>query len=105
MSSEKRNEVSFSSYPEGARVIVNGKDMCAATPCVVKVNNQHGSDINVVIEKEGYKSVARTVSSVINPWILGNFVFGGAIGTTSDAVSGAMFKYKENHIHVELKKN
>jgi hypothetical protein len=36
-----------------------------------------------------------TVKSDMNPWLLGNIIFGGLIGSTTDSVGGAAWKYEE----------
>ena len=37
-----------------------------------------------------------TVKSEINPWFLGNIIFGGLIGSTTDSVGGAAWKYDDS---------
>lgn len=36
-----------------------------------------------------------TVKSDTNPWLLGNIIFGGVIGSTTDSVGGAAWRYQE----------
>lgn len=36
-----------------------------------------------------------TVKSDTNPWLIGNIIFGGFIGSTTDSVGGAAWKYQE----------
>lgn len=37
----------------------------------------------------------KTVEADINPWFFGNIIFGGLIGSTTDSVGGAAWKYEE----------
>jgi TolB-like protein len=53
-------EVSFSSRPSGARVRIDGRQICAATPCVTMVE---GGLRQVVVELEGYDPVAQSLSA------------------------------------------
>ncbi|MDP2893394.1 MAG: hypothetical protein Q8N78_03395 [Sulfurimonas sp.] len=36
-----------------------------------------------------------TVKSDMNPWFLGNILIGGVIGSTTDSIGGAAWKYQE----------
>lgn len=95
-------EVAFTSYPEGAKVKVDGREVCKATPCKVSIERKQSAAV-VIVEKDGYQAVTREISSTINPWVIGNIILGGPIGTTTDAISGSTFKYEADALHVELR--
>src|SRR5258706_11880755 len=50
-------------------------------------------DINIVCNKDGYKTASTMVPSGVEPWTFGNILIGGLIGIGVDAYSGAMGKY------------
>jgi hypothetical protein len=62
------------------------------TPATLSVERR-SKDINLT-SKDGEFDEA-TVKSDINPWFIGNIVFGGLIGSTTDSVGGAAWKYEE----------
>lgn len=50
---------------------------------------------DILIKSDDDKFHATTVKSNINPWFWGNIVLGGLIGSTTDSISGAAWKYQE----------
>ncbi len=101
--SGKQQKISITSYPDGAAVSINGREVCGATPCVVPLDRSKDS-VTVKVTKPGYEPAVREIGTDMNGWLLGNIIFGGLPGTTTDAVSGSMYKYDVNTLHVELHK-
>ncbi len=71
-----------------------------STPTVITLPSSSGffsgADYSLVFEKEGFEPVTVTLSSELNPWYIGNILFGGLIGfLVVDPATGAMFKLPE----------
>lgn len=92
-------EVSFVSNPEGATIAVDGRVLGKA-PITMRLDRKSGQTL--VFEKEGFKSVTMPMATTLNPWFAGNVLIGGALGTTTDASSGAIFKYSPSQYMVTL---
>lgn len=92
--------VTFNSEPTGATVIVNGRTM-GATPLTVSLERK-GGDQSITFEKDGYKPITIPLTTGVNPWFFGNIIFGGLVGSTTDALSGAIHEYSPNFYHVTL---
>ena len=56
----------------------------------------------LVFEKEGYKPLTMQLETHLNSWFWGNIVIGGFIGSTTDALSGAVYEYSPNQYMVTL---
>ena len=54
------------------------------------------------IEAPGYQPAEVPIRSTVNPWILGNVVFGGIPGLIVDNATGAAWKPKRSQIYQEL---
>jgi hypothetical protein len=50
---------------------------------------------DIILESKDNEFDKTTVKSEMNPWLLGNIIFGGFIGSTTDSVGGAAWKYDE----------
>ncbi|MDD5371794.1 MAG: hypothetical protein PHO62_00025 [Sulfurimonas sp.] len=50
---------------------------------------------DIVLTSSNGEFDSTTVKSDMNPWLLGNIIFGGVIGSTTDSVGGAAWKYQE----------
>jgi hypothetical protein len=92
--------ISVNSSPQGAKVSVNGIPV-ATTPAKIKLSRSERS-VNILIEKEGYKSQGVIVSRKLSGWFFGNLLIGGWIGMIIDAVDGAMFRLEPSEINVVL---
>lgn len=88
----KYQTISFSTNPEGATVTLNGQQV-GKTPVTLPVQRMSGPGI-LRFTKEGYKDSEVIMHSSLNTWFLGNFIFGGLLGSTTDAVTGAMHEYQ-----------
>jgi hypothetical protein len=82
-------------------VKVGGAVVCASTPCKVKVDKSSESKM-LTVSKSGYEDSSIMMSSAMDPWLLGNIIFGGVFGTTTDAATGSMYKYDKNSVNIEL---
>ncbi len=55
------------------------------------------NDISVTVKETKCIVPTTTVSKPkLNPWFFGNIITGGVVGSTTDAISGAMWEYDEN---------
>ncbi len=97
----RRETVSFSSDPAGAQVIINGRAM-GVTPTSIVLERSDYDNANVVFKKEGYQDQQVTLSTHLNAWFWGDILCGGLIGSTTDAVSGAMWEFSPNSYFVTL---
>lgn len=50
---------------------------------------------SIIVKSQDNEFAPKTVPSGINPWFLGNLIFGGLVGSTTDSISGAAWKYDE----------
>lgn len=92
-------DVSFQSTPEGATVFVDDQ-VVGKTPLMVKLHRKKNPPLR--FEMEGYKTIDTQVKSVMEPWLMGNIIFGGVIGSTIDSCSGAVHQYSPNEYHVMM---
>lgn len=97
----KRETVSFSSEPPGAQIIINGKAM-GMTPASIVLERGDYDKANVVFKKEGYQDQQATIQTSLNGWFWGNIILGGLIGSTTDSLSGAMWKFAPNSYFASL---
>lgn len=86
----KTQTVSFQSTPSGATVALSGLPI-GATPISTLI--QRRNDQTLTVSKEGYKTFSTQMTTKIEPWFWGNILFGGIIGSVTDAVTGAMYEY------------
>lgn len=92
--------VSFASNPDGATVYLNSNAI-GKTPMNITTKRKGGSQ-PVRFSKEGYKDVEVQLISTVNPWFFGNIITGGLLGSTTDGLSGAAFKYEPGSYMVTL---
>ena len=97
----KRQAMTFNSVPEGAHVVVNGITS-GTTPANIVIDRSFFSDTVVVLKKNGYSDVEIKLAKSTNWWFLGNILFPGLYGTTTDAISGAIVQYQPDQYHVTL---
>jgi len=97
----KRQIVSINSNVAGAQVTVNGMPV-GQTPFAGQV--ERSSKAIVQLSKEGYVTKTMTMDTTFEPIFWGNIISGGFIGSTTDGVSGAMYKYAPATIQVDLEK-
>jgi hypothetical protein len=57
---------------------------------------------SIVFSKTGYKPVTMKLDTKLDGWFWGNLVFGGPIGSTTDAMSGSVHEYATSQYFVTL---
>jgi len=80
-------QVRLNSNPRGATVYVDGNKIGNA-PIVAELTR--GDDHLVKMEMEGFPTQTKFIKHGPNFWIVGNVLFGGAIGMVVDLASGSM---------------
>lgn len=99
--SGKTQDVTINSSPTGATVYLNGKKL-GETPLSIKVDRPSKETGALKFEKKGYKTLEIPYTKKMNTWLLGNILFGGTFGTTTDYASGAMYEYQPDFLQVTL---
>jgi hypothetical protein len=92
-------EVSFVSNPEGATVTVGGRVLGKA-PLTTRIDRKTGQTLS--FEKEGYKALTMNLETTVNPWLFGNVICCGLLGSTTDLASGGFYKYAPSQYMVTL---
>ncbi|MDW7645473.1 MAG: PEGA domain-containing protein [Desulfuromonadales bacterium] len=92
-------QMTFQSEPEGATVKVDGRPL-GKTPITITIDKK--ADQTLSFELVGYKTVSMPLSTTVEPWFFGNILTGGLIGSTTDALSGAIYKYGPDQYYVTL---
>lgn len=84
---------------DGASIFLDGKKI-GVTPFRGKVKKNKNS---LEIRAEGYKTYYIALSTKIEPMFLGNIIFGGVFGSTTDFASGAAYQYAPASYQVDLR--
>ena len=108
--SGRHAEVTIDSNPPNAHVTVRDKrgQQVAALNTPAKVTLKRNERIilparyTATIEAPGYETAQVPIRSTVNPWILGNVVFGGVVGLVVDNATGAAWKPRDSEIYQEL---
>ncbi|KFF14866.1 hypothetical protein IW15_05380 [Chryseobacterium soli] len=95
-----KDSISFTSTPDGAKVIHKGIEKCT-TPCTADIPRSLSKQM-VTFEKEGFVSKEVKLQKNFNAVTLLNILFGGAIGVGIDAATGSLTKYSPKAYTVEL---
>lgn len=102
--------VTFTSTPDGAMLEIIKKDgeviHRAQAPTTVQLKRGAGfftaQTLTVRASYAGYPDKEMPVEVSLNPWYLGNIIFGGLPGMLIvDPLTGAMFQFPET-VHVDL---
>ena len=94
------DKISFTSTPEGAKVLYKGVEKCI-TPCETKIPRSLSKQ-TITFEKEGYVSQEVKLTKTFNAVTLVNILLGGAIGVGIDAATGSLTKYSPKAVTAEL---
>lgn len=97
----KTQQVSITSVPEGAEVLVNGATI-GKTPMTYAL--QRGEGTVLTVKKEGYATIDRTLNTELNSMFWGNIIFGGVFGSTTDSSTGASIEYSPGQFVFNLDK-
>src|SRR5262245_39420990 len=98
--SGRHAEVAFNTFPATAHVTLrddNGRQVAELnTPGVVALKRSRPyflpARYTAIIEAPGYAPAEVPIRSTVNPWILGNVVFGGIPGLVVDSATGAAWR-------------
>jgi hypothetical protein len=98
MSGRNQNLV-FHSNPSGATVKIDDKEVgrTPLTHAMAKDGEHHAT-----FEKEGYKSSTFKLEKRLNGWFWGNIIFGGLLGSSTDAGTGSMREYAQGQYMATL---
>lgn len=92
-------EISFTSEPAGASVVMGGR-ILGQTPFTLLLKKK--SNQTITFEKDGYKTQSLALTTRLDSWFWGNILFGGAVGSTTDGVSGSVTEYSPTQFFVTL---
>ncbi|MFT7637545.1 MAG: hypothetical protein ACI9Y8_001322 [Candidatus Omnitrophota bacterium] len=92
-------DVPISSYPRGARVIVDGGESYI-TPTILKLKRKQ--DHSLLFKKSGYDDLVFKITRSLSGAVAGNILVGGLIGLGVDAISGAGYKLVPKEVMVTL---
>jgi hypothetical protein len=95
----KTQTVSINSNVKDADITINGM-VAGRTPFTGLI--KRGNHTTVTLAKEGYQSKTVTLDSSLEPWFWGNIILGGLLGSTTDASTGAMYKYAPSTVEIDL---
>jgi hypothetical protein len=102
--------VKIDSRPSEAQVVIRDKRgdpvLTTQTPATVELKRKDKfiwpAKYTATIEKPGYQAKTVPIDQTVNPWIIGNVVFGGVIGLAVDNATGAAWKPKVASIREDL---
>jgi hypothetical protein len=93
-------KVKVTSDPPGATVLVDGKPF-GVTPAAVPLNRK--TDHQIEVSAPGYETAQVTVQPHVNPWLLGNIIFGGIPGLLVDVVTDSTHSLTPGDLKVQLR--
>ncbi|MDH5668021.1 MAG: PEGA domain-containing protein [Nitrospira sp.] len=91
--------VTFNSNPNEVEIFMDGKRL-GVTPLTLQIKREQNKMF--IAKKEGYEEQQMVMSTRLNSWFWGNFITGGALGSTTDFASGAAHEYSPNNYYVTL---
>ena len=90
---------SDSEYQEPIKVQIKGKYSAQTINLPGTFSTKTGNDSLVVTVKDKcFRETSTVLEPKINYWVLGNFITGGLTGTTTDALSGALWTYDDVYV-------
>jgi hypothetical protein len=92
-------QISVNSNVESADVAIDGV-IVGRTPFAGNVSKGDGKMLTV--SKAGYQTKTVPMNTSIETLFWGNIIFGGLLGSTTDAATGSMYKYAPNAFVVDL---
>jgi len=95
----KSQTVSIDSNVKGAEIVIDGT-VVGSTPYTGSITR--GSSTSLTVRKPGYRSKTIVLNSDVEPIFWGNVISGGFLGSSTDAGTGAMYKYSPSNIEVDL---
>lgn len=95
-----KDEISFMSQPEGAKVMLKGLEKCV-TPCTTAVQRSLSNE-QVELKLDGYQTKIFALEKKFNAVSLINIIGGGLIGFGVDAATGSLMKYDKKAYDVVL---
>lgn len=108
--SGRHAEVTLDSSPSAAEVVIRDKHgkqvLTTHTPATVQLKRKDKfiwpAKYTAEFRKLGYEPKTVPIDQRVNPWILGNVVFGGVIGLAVDNATGAAWQPKVASIDASL---
>lgn len=92
-------DVSFTSTPPGARVLLDGEEI-GMTPVTSTLERKRA--VFVQLELDGYETREIAITRSVNGWVWGNLLLGGLIGLAIDYGTGAWYKLTPEEVEAEL---
>lgn len=96
-----KDRIYFTTNVPGARVIIDGIEICR-TPCNENITRKVGES-QIEFKLDGYETRVINLSKSLN--IVSILNFGNLLGWGIDIVTGAVFKYDRKAYEIELTKN
>ena len=93
-----KDTIYFSSSPEGARVFIDGREICQ-TPCHARIKKGFNSKSGKM-RLDGYEARVFTMDTEFNPVSIINLF--NAIGWLIDTGTGALMKYSQKGYNIEF---
>jgi hypothetical protein len=94
-------EMSFTSEPSGARVLLLGATPLGNTP-IPKVKVARAKNTFVIVKLDGFEDQTVQITDKFNYWFWGNIICCGLLGSTTDGVDGATVKLDPSTYHFNL---
>lgn len=90
---------------ESATADINGEKVML--PASVKISRSNDTLVRILpVDNPGYEAtqIVITGKQELSMWFWGNIIFGGLLGSTTDAVTGSMWQYSNPNFVVPVKK-
>jgi len=79
--------------------MINGR-FIGITPVTASLERKSGQILT--FSEDGYKTLSMKLETHVNGWFWGNLLFGGLLGSSTDASTGAFYKYSPGQYLVTL---
>lgn len=96
-----KDVIYFNSNPQGAKVFIDGIEVCRATPCQVSVKRTLGTKL-AEIKLDDYQAKIVKLDKEFNAVTLLNILLGGLIGLGVDCATGSLMKYDPKFYNIEI---